>query len=283
MGMRVEMKLDVSTLRKAMEIGSKRAAYAMATTINRLADLTQDAEKDYAKTALILRRKYVITQVAFRGKVLGFANATKGKLWAEVEAAGENIGGEGGRYLLLPRMVRGGIKHAPHEPTTGEGLGWAARAGYVAIPITGGVARRSPISVQPLTWQMRSLRFRKQYGWIGQKKPGVRRGLSRGGAISRPPEPKPISRRGGYGRTYAGSGGPWRGEHRTFVIPGKGVMRRIGKGEAEWVYIFKREVRLPPRLAPWYAIANKVVRDHLYYEAEHALDLEMIQMMQRGH
>ena len=229
MALRIDVQIDNTELLKRVPKYEKRLLFGTISALRKTALRVQQAEFENVGSKFIVRRpQFLFGSPARPGGAaakLLFPSVSKSRLYAEVyvEARGSKAG-----PVLLPHFEAGGTRK-PHTPG----------AKQIAVPWLGGPARPNIAREVVPRYSFPGLRLR---AFVGQ--PGKRLGTR---AAKR-------KRRGGEtdvtlftrdGRFFLPERGgvSWRGQERSFLIPGQGVYQRIGPGQR---YIRPIHVFIPP-------------------------------------
>jgi len=228
----VEVDIKAASAVLRLRKGPKKLVYTMVNAINDTAKDVQKAVQGRIKNVFTVRKpEFIASQV----KVFGakFDAAGQSSRWqARVFMAAET------QRLLLPKFEEGG-ERKPFTPG----------AKHIAAPFPGGPARPTPESTIPQAFTFQGLQFKQIVG--GRKVRRRRRGRTVDESIF-----------GEFGRLRKDLGkGQWRGQQRTYLIPGKGVFQRTGKGKGatRLVWGFLKPFRLDRRLG-FYFTATKALR-----------------------
>jgi len=235
----LELTVDIDATRPLglLHNGGKRIAFALANALNETAKHVQ--QKEHAQ----VRREFTVRQHTYffgtsarpggaAGRITEFASAKAGRFRAQVQVHGGSQASA--RRLLLPMFETGGDR----SPRPG--------AKSIAVPITGGAARRSFRQKVDPGFTFAGMKLQAFSG--GKRLTKRRRGRTTGVGLT-----------GEFGRIAlpdSNTAMQWKGRNRTFLLPQSksmphgGVLQRVGpkRGDIRTVYEFFPRVPIDRRL-----------------------------------
>jgi hypothetical protein len=191
------VNMDVSKLLKNNDLTSKNIAYGVVNAINKAAIEFQAKARENLKARFTVRQAGMEKLAAV---IKPFANVKASRPFAEVSVGQK-------RGLLLGDFERGAAKRSQIGSN-------------VAVPLTGTPAR--PGFAAPVTQNLRitALSFKQSLNSAQKKEQRAIKGIDAKATRAARKE---------YRRQQAaGSKKPWRGNQRTYLIPGRGVFQRTG-------------------------------------------------------
>lgn len=216
--MKIDLNLDARQLEQRFSLTAKNIAYATVNAINQTALDVQRQAQENVKSRFTLRNpQFVLRQAAI---IKPFANVRQGRPYAEISV------GQKPR-LLLADFEQGGAR----LPFVGR---------REAVPIPGSAARPSFAQPVPAHMRFEALRLQPPLSAAQRKQ---RTSIKGGNARETREARAQFTRAQGAGKV-------WRGDERTYMIPGLGVFQRTGSGkrDTQLVYKFLPSVQLKPKL-----------------------------------
>lgn len=216
--MRIDATIDTTSLLLRLKNGERRLVYATVNAVNATAKRVQEAARQNLRDKFQLRKPDFLLRMA--AVIKPFASVKRGIIFAEVSVGKKS-------RLLLAEFEAGGKR----EPFVGK---------RVAVPITGSAARPSKGASVPVEYQFTRLAFRPP---LSAREKRVRKSIQ--GNTAR----QTRGLRSLFDTHQAGER-IWKGQRRTYLIPGVGVFRRTGPGpkDTEMIYLFDSDVRIPATL-----------------------------------
>ena len=227
--MKIDVQIDTTEMLLRLRNGEKRLAYAAVNAINKTAERIQQAEFAREAKAFIIRKREFFFGSAGRpggvGAKLKKASVGKARPFAEVFIGETSKGAE----LLLPTFEAGGTR----RPMRGSK--------HIAVPVLGSPARPSIAGPIPPAFSFPGLKLRKFVR--GRKVRRRRRGRTVDETVF-----QEFGRLNRSALSAPQAGVQWKGEQRTYMIPGVGVFQRFGRGQTRPLYFFADPFPIDARL-----------------------------------
>lgn len=242
--MKLNFDFDASVLQERFKLSEKNIAYAAVNSLNKTAKQVQELARANVREKFHVRTDFIVKQAAI---IKQFASVTKGVPSVEI-AVGQKP------RLLLPDFEKG----ADRPPFVGS---------RVAMPVPGSAARPTPDAAVPDGLWFKALGLHAELTGAQKKQ---RRSIKGGNKTETRAMRKEFTK-------AATTGKVWKGNNRTYMIPGVGVFQRTGKGRSnsQLIYKFVPTQTLVPKLG-FLAMAKADGDKLLMRNLDDAIKAEMI-------